>query len=359
MELSFSKYQSDFSVDESGLSADSTTVNRLQHGGVAPGYREEYIRVQAVVGPHWAPLLAGPLQRIVGAGLTIKWRNPAVQNLLLRGSGDLANRLRRQIEQVPLVVVDPMEPVRHMDRLVLDDGAGGPIWSHLLCGTPNGQSYPASAVESVRRYTTEMVLSASGVGDLDRLLSEAALDDIDDWDERRADLVATYAANVGHNHRASAKLALQSTALFVRDCVPDSQYNNGSWQDETRYVGGMASHHARSQLRDVARVRLEFDEGEEATTAVARLRDTAEVLGGHAPRLPAERGFVRSIDDGQSICVQIADVVSGYASARIASEGITGVVRRFGILSVNNRRLTDAEAESLDRDRAWHRRLFA
>lgn len=344
--------------------ADSTTVARPIRSRRNGGWQEEYVRVQGVAGPEAVENLAAVLQRVHGASGPIKWRSDRVRDFVLDRTSGSSSLARAQLHRIAIVVVDPMQPIIELDRHFLDCGHGRPTWS-LYLRSPRlaTDRQTAPIVDWVRRRTVDEVLRGSGVGELDELIRLAQADPFR-LTPRSPSMLSQMSATIGTHLSKAAKLAMQSSALLIAERSDGGRQRKLENALEPTGVADplVASERSKRRLDEIARTKIAFDIGEEATDEVAKLRRTAEFIANDEISFGAPasaRGFVRSVADDDSLRMQIADVAAGYAAMTIERGGLAELVRKFELVVVNNARLAEADAIRWDLERTWHRGIVA
>jgi hypothetical protein len=321
-------------------------------------------RIEAVVrGDAAASCIASLLE--AGAPSPVKWDSSFVKDYVLTAQNQRATTLRSVLSSQIIVITDAMELPRTYDVAHAEDGWQNPTVSWLALNRATTSTPEHDQLrQAVRTLTIQHILECSGVGRIDELVRSAAHDGrIGPWlavDPPLSNRVIT--RTVGGSVRSAVRLASQGTSLAIQEMDRDDDFAFERATDAAllRFSDGVHPYEATQRLARIVDAGIVFDEGEEKTTAaVSQLRTCAAgVVSGLRADLTSEpiatRGFVLTGNDADHPNLQLADVAAGWASLMLQQHGLLGLARGFAEVVYNGKRLDEAYAERLDRERRQH-----
>ena len=292
-----------------------------------------------------------------------KW-GKVEQFVRTRDSEDAA-RVRRKLEEAIVTIVDPAAFYRSLD---VNRGRREKLPPLLSREVQTDRRF-APLRDVMARRVGRVLLICSGAESLHALLRAPLVGEgwdpcLEPEDETRlAELDPIRIAERVRNLNKISRIALQTTALIAHERDPEQRV------DITPYVAGMrygmdTTRYNQARLESIVKRSTVYDRGHEDSTAIAaryhelarrRVADAPLYLSGLYDEAP--EGEVRVGATDEEVELQMADVAAGWASDVLQSQGALALHRTFRLVLYNGFLLDAEEAEKLDTERRFHRRL--
>lgn len=296
----------------------------------------------------------------------MKWGK--VQEFVASKVSEEAARVRRRLEEATIMIVDPAAFLRTLDLQNLTGRATLPYLSREVARDPRFAPLRRFLADRVGR----VLLIDSGAESVYALLTSPLVGESLTLgrelrslrsEHRQLDPFEIAKRTTGLNK--IARIALQTSALVAHEHDPEQHVAIGRYVDGGRWGTGIGEFN-QARLEALARRSIVYDRGHEDSTSIAAdLHRAARKRLENSPFSLASAGDyafpvgdVRTGSTSDEVELQMADVAAGFARQILSEQGALALAKSFRVVLYNGRLLRLADAEKLDTESRFHRRLI-